>query len=194
MFQNIKISLLLIVAIYLSTLLIPRNLFPLELPSQEQLDHQPNTFMRDVNYYQYDEDGLLHSHLTTTLITHFSYQDSSQFYSPHYLIYTDRRVPWTITATFGKSQHGTQWIYLWDHVKIHEILQSTGPKTTIMTSTLTIFPNLSFAKTNDPVVITRPNALIHAIGMTANLKKGIFYLLSHSQGVYESSPSEKKNS
>lgn len=74
--RNMKISLLLIVAACLSTLLILRKTTSDERPSQAQLNHRPNAFMRDVNYYQYDEGGLLHSHLVSPLITHFPYQNS----------------------------------------------------------------------------------------------------------------------
>ncbi|ACJ20670.1 LPS export ABC transporter periplasmic protein LptC [Coxiella burnetii] len=193
--RNMKISLLLIVAACLSTLLILRKTTSDERPSQAQLNHRPNAFMRDVNYYQYDEGGLLHSHLVSPLITHFPYQNSFQFTRPHYLIYTDKRIPWNITANSGKSQQGIKRIYLWDHVKVHEPPQPTEPETTITTSMLTLFPERSFAKTNDPVTITRPNAVIKATGMTSNLKKGLVHLLSHSRGVYEVEPAPgKKNS
>lgn len=79
--RNMKISLLLIVAACLSTLLILRKTTSDERPSQAQLNHRPNAFMRDVNYYQYDEGGLLHSHLVSTYYS-FSLPEFVSIYPP----------------------------------------------------------------------------------------------------------------
>ncbi|MFW0094595.1 MAG: LPS export ABC transporter periplasmic protein LptC [Coxiella endosymbiont of Haemaphysalis qinghaiensis] len=161
-----------------------------KLPKQ-QLDRQPNAFMREVNYYQYNDKGNLHSHLISPFIVHFPYKNSSYFISPHYLIYTSQHVPWTISADRGKSQHGIEWIYLWGHVKIHEPTQATKIETTITTKNITIFPYHSFAQTKQSVIIVRPNSLIKATGMTVDLKKGIIHLLSHTQGVYKTNAARR---
>lgn len=185
MSKNVSLSILLIVLVCLSTPFILRNIFHHHFALKQQLDHQPDTFMHNVSYFQYDYQGLLHSHLNTSLVIHYPRENSSYFNHPYYLIYTDKRVPWTVVANQGKSQGGVRQVYLWDHVKIHESQQSTEPETTIVTHTLTIFPNRFFAKTDKDVIITRPNSTIQATGMTADLKKGIVRLLSHSIGIYE---------
>ena len=188
--KNIRFSLVLIVLVCLTTtaLMLHNSPHHETLPKQ-QLDHQPNAFMREVDYYQYNDEGDLRSHLVSPFIIHFPYKNSSRFTSPHYLIYTSQHMPWTISADRGKSQNGIEWVYLWGHVKIYEPSQATKVETKITTHNITIFPCRSFAQTDQPVIIVRPDSLIKATGMTADLKKGIIHLLSHSRGVYEADTS-----
>lgn len=190
--KNVGFSLILIVLTCLTTALMFPNSLPHKKLLKQQLDHQPNTFMREVDYYQYDDQGDLHSHLVSPFIVHFPYKNSSRLTSPHYLIYTSQHVPWTIHADHGKSQNGIEWIYLWDHVKIHEPSQAMEVETTISTQDITIFPRRSFAQTDQPVTIVRPDSLLKATGMTADLKKGLIHLLSHSRGVYEANANHPK--
>ena len=192
--QNFGISVLLILIICPITMLILQNMSRNALSSKlrQESNYRSDSFIRDASYYQYDEKGLLHSHLDSSLIIHFPYKNSSQFSDPHYFMYTNKHVLWNIKADSGKSQHGIQCIYLRNDVKIYELQQSIKPETTIVTNTLTLFPNYSFAKTNGPVTITQSNAVIQAIGMTANLKNGLVHLLSHSQGIYKVSQTREK--
>ena len=191
MSKNINLSIVLIILMCFSTRPILQNILH-HHSSKLQLDHQPDAFMHNVSYSQYDYQGLLHSYLNTPLIIHYPREDSSYFDHPYYLIYTDKRVPWTAVANQGKSQRGVHQVYLWDHVKIHESQQPAEPETTIVTRTLTIFPNLFFAKTDKNVIITRPNSTMQATGMTVDLKKGIVHLLSHSIGIYEANQLKKQ--
>lgn len=192
MSKRVSLSLLLIVLVCLNTALMLRNVSHYRATSKQQLDHQPDAFMHNVSYSQYDDQGLLHSHLSTALIVHYPWENSSHFNHPNYLIYTDKRVPWRVVANQGKSQGGSRQVYLWDHVKIHESQQSMEPETTIVTRTLTIFPNRSFAEADKDVTITQPNSTVQAIGMTADLKHGIVHLLSHSRGIYEADQPQKQ--
>ena len=192
MSKNVSLSILLIVLVCLSTYFMLRNVPRHHSTSKQQLDHQPDAFMHNVSYFQYDYRGLLHSYLNAPLIVHYPWEDSSYFNHPYYLIYTDKRVPWAVVANQGKSQGGVRQVYLWDHVKIHESQQPTEPETTIITRALTIFPNRFFAKTNKDVIIIQPNSTVKAAGMTADLKKGIVHFLSHSIGIYEVNRSQKQ--
>lgn len=193
MSKSISLSLLLVLACLSTTTLTLRHISHRHSTSKQQLDHQPDAFMHNVSYFQYDDKGLLHSHLNTSLIMHYPWENSFYLNHPCYLIYTDKRVPWTVVANQGKSQEGKfRRVYLWDHVKIHKSQQTTEPKTTIVTLTLTIFPNRSFAETDKDVTITWPNFTMRAAGMTADLKKGIVHLLSHSIGIYEADQPKKQ--
>lgn len=193
MSKGFSLSLLLIVLACLSTTLMLRDVPIYHSASRQQLDHQLDAFMHNVSYFQYDDQGLLHSHLNTPLIVHYPLENSSYFNHPNYLIYTDKRVPWTVIANQGKSQEGIRRVYLWNHVKIHKSQQPTEPEITIITRTLTIFPNRSFAETDKDVIITRLNSTVQAAGMTADLKRGVVHLPSHSIGIYVASQPQKSS-
>ncbi|QTS84128.1 LPS export ABC transporter periplasmic protein LptC [Coxiella endosymbiont of Amblyomma nuttalli] len=193
MSKSVSLSLLLIILVCFSTAMVLQSIHHHHYTAKEQLGHQPDTFIYNVSYSQYDDQGLLHGHLNTSLIIHCPWKDSFYFNHPDYLIYTkNKRVSWTIVANKGKSQKGSGRVYLWDHVKIYESRQTTEPETTIIARTLTIFPNRSFAETDKDVTIIRPDATIRSTGMTADLKKGIVHLLSRSLGIYEMTHSQKQ--
>ena len=185
MTRYIWISLILIITACLSTFLMLNNNNRTIRPKKKQLARRPNAFMLNARYYEYDNQGLLHSRLTTSKVLHYLYKNSARFKNPTLMIYTAQHIPWYISAYYGESYHGTKSIHLWDHVVIHQPKQAQYPDTTITTSAMTIYPNQSSAETNQDVTIIRPNSIVQATGMKANLKKGNITLRSHARGVYE---------
>src|SRR3990167_3141447 len=181
--KNIWLSLVLIVVTCLSTILmLHSNPHRKSLPMV--LAHEPDSFMQDVSYYEYDSHGALHSHLSTPKIIHYSNKNAAQFEKPNVMVYTDKHIPWYISAEHGKSKQGVDWVYLWENVVIHQPEAPNNPQTTIKTSAITFYPMKSYAETYRDVTITRPGSIVQAKGMTADFKKGIITLLSHSRGVY----------
>ena len=190
MSKNIWLSLFLIVIACVSTLLMVHN-HPHTIASTSQLERRPDAFMMNANYYEYNEQGNFHSHLFTPEIIHYDYKNSSHFQQPHFMVYTDEHIPWYTTADHGQSEEGLDWIHLWGHVVIHQPPRPLYPETTIKTSSVTLHPMKSFAETEEAVTITRPESVVAGVGMTADFKKGIMTLLSHSRGVYEANHSAK---
>ena len=185
MTKNIWLCLLLIIAACISTaLLVHSRRHSLHRPTH--LNQKPDAFMTDASYFEYDKQGNLHSHLSTTKILHYRSKNSSRFEHPKMMVYTDQHVPWYVSADHGRSHDGVKWVYLWDHVSLHQPDRPNNPETTINTSEMTVFPTKSFAKTDQNVTIVRPGSAVEATGMHADFKRGVITLLSHSRGVYES--------
>jgi lipopolysaccharide export system protein LptC len=188
MSRSIWLGLLLIGAACFSTILMLKNTNhqqpqPLANPSRH-----PDAFMINASYYEYDAQGLLHSHLFTPKVLHFKFQNSAQFIHPNFMIYTDKtQSPWYITANHGISRDGVNWVYLWDNVQIHQPQQPDNLPTNITTDNVTIFPNQSVAQTEEDVTISRPDSIVKARGMQTNFKTGVVELLSHSRGIYAAS-------
>jgi len=148
------------------------------------LDNRPDAFMTKVNYYEYDSQGLLHSHLQTSKIKHYPHNNAARFEKPNMMVYTNEHIPWYVSAEHGNSQNGVNQVNLWSHVVVHQPKEPNNPETTIKTSAMTLYPRKSYARTNRNVTITRPGSTVKAKGMTANFKKGIITLLSRSRGIY----------
>lgn len=196
MSRSIWLSLLLIVAACFSTILMLKNTSHRQPLVLDNPSKHPDAFMINAKYYEYDDQGLLHSRLFTTKVLHYKYQNSAQFIHPDFMIYTDKaQAPWYISAAHGMSRDGVSWVYLWDNVQIHQPQQPNNLPTDIATDHVTILPNQSIAKTDDDVTITRPDSIVKAKGMQTDFKTGIIELLSHSRGVYAAYPpaTEKKH-
>lgn len=146
-------------------------------------------YMIEAVYTQYDNQGQIHTVMHTPKMTHFAQNSTSYFDQPQILAYSQQRVPWTIQAAQGSAVHNDQQIILWGGVLIHQSPQPPHyPETNITTSTMTIFPHQSYATTDQPIVISRPNMQIRGTGMQANFKTGIFVLLSSVNGSYVPPP------
>ncbi|AJC50351.1 LPS export ABC transporter periplasmic protein LptC [Coxiella endosymbiont of Amblyomma americanum] len=189
--KYIMLIILIILVFFTTTLTLYNFSFHKKKPSVKQLNYQPDVFMRKINYCQYDDFGRLRSHLISFFILHFPHKNSSFFIAPHYLFYTNKHI-WVINAIYGKSQNETSGVYLWKHVKIYELSQTTKTKTThsnsqnttITTQNIMIFPSCLFARTDQLVTIVRPNLIIKATGMIINLKNGVINLLSNTCGIW----------
>ena len=118
--RNIWLSLFLLIAASLSTLWMWHHSHRQLPPPASTLDQRPDAFMLDVNYDEYDEQGQLHSHLSTPKTVHYPHQNSMTFEQPNFMIYTDEHIPWYISSLQGNSQDGIQTIHLWNNVVIHQ--------------------------------------------------------------------------
>jgi len=117
-------------------------------------------------------------------MTHYADDDVTWITYPHVTVYRQSPEPWYINSDHAEATNGTEEILFSDNVVIHHSADSENPDTTMKTATLTVFPDKKQATTNDPVVITQPDTIIHAIGMIADLNDGTVKLLSKARGDY----------
>ncbi len=141
-------------------------------------------YMTDAHLTQYDSQGQVHSSLYTPKMTHFHQDNTSYFDHPQVIAYSAKRIPWQVTAKFGKAIHDGDQVDLWGGVLIHQSPQPKVPETLIQTEAMTVYPHQSYAVTKQSVTFTRPDAHIQSIGMEAYFKEGIFKLTSAAQGTY----------
>lgn len=141
-------------------------------------------YMVEAHYTEYDSQGQIHMVLYSPRMTHYAQDSTSYFDNPQILAYSQQRIPWTIIADHGMAIHDSTQVNLSGHVLIHQAAQPAYPETTIRTTIMTVFPHKGYAETDQPIVITRPDTYIDAIGLQANFKTGIFVLLSAVKASY----------
>lgn len=179
-------SLLLMLIASISTIfMLKNNNKPESGATTAELNVRPDAFMVHANYYEYDDKGLLHSHLVAKTVTHFPHKNTAQFTQPNLILYHTEHQPWYISADHGISRNGIGWVYLWHHVRLYQPPETKNLATTITTNSVTILPEESLAETSEKVTIKRPNSIVKATGMKANFKTNIVELLSQSTGFYE---------
>lgn len=180
-FKNILISLLLMVAIGLSSwsLLSSHGKQPVEMNPLK-----PDAFMEDVVATTFNKQGKPSLMLVTPKMIHYPNHDMTKILLPKVTIYRQSPNPWLINSNYATASQGINQILFQDHVVIFHPADKDDPTTTMKTSALTVFPNKQIAETDQPVVITQPNTTIQAIGMLADLNIGIVKLLSQAKGIY----------
>lgn len=170
---------LLITGYLFNTLLAPEPLKALDEPSYS------DGFMEDVVAIQMNALGFPESTLYAPKLIHFEDNNTTRLISPHFVILAKNGSPWNIYADFGVTTKGIDRVFLWGNVKLHQDKDLFGVESTILTSTMTMFPKTSTAETDQAVTMIQPNKIINAVGLKSNFKESTIELLSQSRGVYD---------
>lgn len=154
--------------------------------------HDPDYIMENFVTSQTDVTGELSYVLTAAKMTHYPDDDTTKLEQPKFTQYTINK-PYTkiVGQHANVSPDGEEIEILDDVVVIREAFGEKG-EMQVFTDKLTLFPNQSLAKTDQPVVIKQaPKTVIHATGMIYDKKKKTMKLLKHVNAHYER-PSRKK--
>lgn len=149
---------------------------------------KPDAFMEEVVATIIDKQGKPSLKIVSPKMTHYLENDATEIIKPLMTLYRTSHQksikPWHLSADHAKALQGVNQIQLWENVIINHPGDELDEKTTLLTPTLTVYPEKQLAETTDPVVITQPNTKIHAIGMNADLASGAVKLLSQTRGEY----------
>lgn len=157
-------------------------------------DNHPDSYMKEALAIQIDPQGRLKDELSAPLLVHFPKGNTTDITAPHIILYNSNSnsPPWHITADNGRAHDGIRIVKLWNHVKL---MQPEGPQngaTTLLTSSMTIFPKQQYAQTDQPVKVWQGGDVVTAKGLHANLKTGEIDLLSHTFGQYQPDTTTQK--
>lgn len=175
-------NLILLFAILISLFLVIIVMKHTPIKKEKNNDNY-DAFMTNLTYYAYNNQGQLQSHLVTPKMVHYADQNNIYFTSPKIDYYSENHAPWKIKALNGIKQNDGK-LYLWNHVNMHELPSIHEPETTILTNSITINTKNSTATSYDKVTMIRPGTRVKGKGLKANFKKGVFELLSQSEGSY----------
>lgn len=145
---------------------------------------KPDSFMEEVVATFIDKEGKPSLKMIATKMTHYNQNDATTISNPILTLYRKSPKPWHLTADHARALQGISQIRLWSNVIINHPGDTQNEKTTLLTPSLSVFPDKQVATTVAPVVITQPNTKIHAIGMKADLDSGAIHLLSQAVGEY----------
>lgn len=149
------------------------------------------SFMTNVHATAYDKLGHVKDVLVSPRVTHL-YKDNTTLADHPYVTATAKSgPPWQIHAEHGKLLNGKEEVQLWGNVNITQPAGIGSQNTTLLTSKITYYPQRKFAETDQPVTIMQPGTVIHGIGMTADLNKGLINILHHTQGQYDPKVAKK---
>ncbi len=147
-------------------------------------DHSPDAYMINAYYLKTNEKGLREVVLHAPYVTHYKYQDSSEFVNPKIFIFKNLD-QWQITSKRAKGLHGATTFYLLNDVKVRQIPTKNNPGTRLTTRSLTVFPKKNLVLTQDFVTIEQPGIKMSAIGLKGDLNSGNIMLLSKTRSQYD---------
>jgi LPS export ABC transporter protein LptC len=153
---------------------------------------QTDSYMTNVHSTLFDDQGMINNTLSGTNVT---YNNSTNITLIEHLYATARAQSgpdWQINADHGRIIDKAKIIYLDGHVKLTQPPGKDSQDITLLTTELTYYPDRKFAETTQPVTITQPGMTLNAIGMTADLNKGIIKFAQQTRGQYVPTETQKK--
>jgi LPS export ABC transporter protein LptC len=171
---------------------LTRNL--LTTPTNEKANQPttPDAFMTGMRYTQFDLDGKWKSSFDAEHMVHYSAEDTALFDKPRLVSRDQHRETWIISANHSTNKHGGNTVYLKDNVQIQRFDATNQKNLDLTTTAMIAYPNRHIIETNQPVIITQPGTVVHAIGMTANMDTGDVHLLSATNGVYQKTAEDQQ--
>lgn len=145
---------------------------------------QPDAFMEKVSVLVLDQTGHPDLRIEAPRMTHYPLNDTTALLNPHVMVYRHSPVPWHIRARRGTASHGADELLFTGHVQVFHPEGDASAGTVLETDSLKILPDRRMARTADPVTIRQADAVIHAVGMTADLDSGLIHFLSQTRSEY----------
>jgi len=146
--------------------------------------HTPDAFMTNISAVKIDKFGKPINTFTATKVLNYKQNNKSNFDNPFIIHYVPNAPSWHISAKHGQSLDDNQTIILTVNVKVHQLPGPNSHNATLTTTKLTYYPKKALVITHQPVVITQPGSIVHAIGLTADLNKNVIKLISKVHGQY----------
>lgn len=178
---SIKIStfslMLLFIALISGWFFVVSN--PITQPNSKP--ENPNSFGKNIVATEFDSYGKPKTIWVASNMVNYIKEDATTFENPRLTLYKPQQPPWYVKADHGKSLHGKEEVFLWGHVYANQPPGDNSHNITLLSPTMTIYPDKSYAITHDPVVIQKPNNIVHAVGMKIDLNTGNITLLSHTK-------------
>ena len=144
-------------------------------------------FMSSVIAIKMDKNGFPRTTLTAPLFQYYRTKNNILITKPHMKINPQSTAlgNWAITANRAILFLSNKTIQLFGNVNIIRGKTHSLPKTTFITSSLTVNPDSNKAFTDKTVTIIQPNNKITSKGLRANLKTGVISLVSSTSGEFD---------
>lgn len=141
------------------------------------------SYMTDVTITRMNVDtGKPQDQLQTPVMVHSALNGKTTMDHPHFIIFQPIGEPWQLSGDHGQTNNSIDILDLWGNIVLTQPPSSQNETMTITTSAVTIYPKQKYADTKQPVVGIQPGSTLQAIGMHADFKTGMIYLLSNVHG------------
>lgn len=158
--------------------------------TQDPTNWEPNYMANQMLSTLYNDKGMVTHKVFATKMEHFEELGFTLFEEPKYTIYTERtEMPWQVVA-----QEGT--LYEDNRIQLEKDVQIVSMGNAefvqeIKTSFIEINLDDKTMTSDQPVIITGPDYVIHSNGFVANMLTRKFELFDHVQTVFNPNTPEK---
>lgn len=140
----------------------------------------PDFIGEDVHLSRFDDAGQLHYTLVASRVWHYPLGDITEFEHPRLRYETDDGLVRAF-ADHGESHEGGEVIYLRGNAEIYRDAHGDRPDTTLLSDSLTLWPDEQRAASDDPVVLTQGRTVSFGNAMRADNLFGTLELIGNAR-------------
>ncbi|RMF18029.1 MAG: LPS export ABC transporter periplasmic protein LptC [Gammaproteobacteria bacterium] len=136
---------------------------------------EPDAFLKDATYLNYDRNGALSSRVIAERAIHYPDADDGELVRPSVEIYQVDAPPWVLRANRGTFELKTDRVYLEEQVNAVGILNGKHP-VRFESDALDYFSARRFIETDQPVKITSDRFATRATGLSVHIDQKLIDL------------------
>lgn len=145
--------------------------------------NQPDMIALSIQQTRFDDSGERQYQLSAESMLQYLEANRNLMIRPDITFFQDRKPSWTTTASEAVSDSTGEALNLTGNVVIQQ--KGVDKAATMETETLKLFPEKSYATTDDKVIIRQEGIYIEAIGLDADLNDNKMTLRTNVTSIYE---------
>ncbi len=151
---------------------------------QQTLAVTADMMVHELSVKQFNEQGQLVNHLTTPYLEHIPSNDTYTLSQPEIRVLQQDQSHWVIHSNKAIAVNRGEKITFQDHVVIDQLAEAKHPASQFRTDSISYFPKLQKAITQEYIVFEQPGTIVESIGMEAWLAEKKVNLLKRARGRY----------
>ena len=155
---------------------------PVVLPPE--LADEPDLYMADATITQFTEDGSMKYQLAASVIRHFEREQVTRLSDPVLDLYNADRPPWHVSSVHGDIRKraspdlGEEEVVFLSEKVVLTHTAADGRHIRLSTPSMFVYPDRQYAETDQDVMIDTDVGRTRAVGMNAELQRGLLNLYS----------------
>ena len=149
--------------------------------SQHVQEQRPAFYLNQVQSHNFNDSGELSTYITGESITQQPTDNSSLLSNPQLDLFAAGKMVWRANADSAKAYSHSDYIQLSGNVKI----RTNDGYTVLTTERLAIVADKKIAKTQSPVTLLTPGAVMQSNGLRVDLRSKEIVMTGNIRGQYD---------
>ena len=156
------------------------------LPAHKQAAPSgPDFYISRFSATEMNRNGRPWQRLEAESLVHYADSDTTELTRPYAILFSPGNADWHLSADKGLIEERGELIHLTGNVLVKHLQHKGEQAVELRTNKMRVWPEDSYAETDDPVAITSDGSRVNAIGMRAYFEEERVELLSAVRGYYD---------
>jgi lipopolysaccharide export system protein LptC len=147
--------------------------------------HDPDYIVDGLSAVRMDTQGRVKHTLHAQKMTHFPDDDMTVLVAPKLMTYAEDRAPVSVTSRDAMMSANGENVYFENEVRVVRAATGNEGELVLETEYLHVIPDANTAKTDRPVTIRNPSAVVTASGLELNSETRVLKLQGRVKGVFD---------